>query len=142
MKNKIISILIILMFFVSKAKAQTTGVPDTLAYLQTIVANKAQYIGQPFSLLINHLQIEVRRFGPSGNIHHNKDLETSTSFSFYCPTSTNDSYRLFPALRVMWNPYLNNSSSMSLFTLFGGCWAPQVYNHYANAIVRDIDILD
>lgn len=29
-------------------KAQT-GVPDTLVYLQTIVANKTQYIGQPFS---------------------------------------------------------------------------------------------
>lgn len=142
MKRKIILGFIFLTLFLSKANAQTAGVPDTLAYLRTIVANKAQYIGQPFSLLINHLQMEVKRFGPAGNIHHNKDLETSTSFSFYCPTSTNDSYRIFPALRVMWYPYLNNNLSMSMFTLFGGCWAPQVYNHYADAVIRDIDILE
>ena len=142
MKNKIISILIILMFFVSKAKAQTTGVPDTLAYLQTIVANKAQYTGQPLSLLLNHLQIEVKQFSPFGGIHHKKDKETSTSFGFYCPTGANDRYRLLPALNIYWEPYLDKSFSMSLFNQFGGCWTPQVYNYYANAIIKDIDILD
>lgn len=142
MKNKIFSVLIVFALCMPKTKAQPAGVPDTLAYLQTIVANKAKYIGQPLSLLLNHLQIEVKRFGPFGNIHHQKDKETSTSLGFYCPTGANDGYRLFPALRVFWNPYLNKSSSMWLFTQFGGCWASQVYNHYANAIVRDIDILD
>lgn len=142
MKMKIFSLFIVLTVFFSKANAQSAGVPDTLAYLRTIVANKAQYIGQPLSLLLNHLQIEVKQFSPSGNIHHRKDLETSTSFGFFCPTGDNDRYRLFPALRVMWSPYLNNTSSMSFFTQFGGCFAPQVYNHYANAIIRDIDILE
>ena len=142
MKNKIFSVLIVFALCMPKTKAQPAGVPDTLAYLQTIVAKKAQYIGQPLSLLINHLQIEVKSFGPFSGIHHRKDAETSTTFGFYCPVGTNDLYKLFPALRVMWNPYLNSTFSDSLFTLFGGCWAPQVYNHYANEIVRDIDILD
>ena len=141
MKKKIISSLIILMLFVSKSNAQTTGVPDTLAYLQTIVANKAQYIGQPLSLLINHLQIQVKEFTPFGMIHHKKDKETSTAFGFYCPNSPSELYKLSPTLEVFWNPYLNKSNSMSFFTLFGGCWAPQVYTHYANEIVRDIRIL-
>ena len=142
MKNKIFATVLLLVISFSKADAQTTSVPDTLAYLQTIVANKAQYIGQPLSLLLNHLQIEVKEFGPIGGIHHQKDKETSTSFGFYCPIGSNDLYKLSPALRVYWNPYLNKSSSMWLFSQFGGCWAPQVYNHYANEIVRDIDILD
>ena len=142
MKKKLISALIVLTLFLSKASAQTTGVPDTLAYLQTIVANKALYIGQPLSLLINHLQIDVKRFGPFSRIHHQMDKETSTSLGFYCPTGPNDRHRLFPALRIFWNPYLNAAFSESLFTQFGGCWAPQVYTHYSQAIVRDIDILD
>ena len=142
MKNKIFSVLIVFALCMPKTKAQPAGVPDTLAYLQTIVANKAQYIGQPLSLLLNHLQIEVKEFGPIGGIHHQKDKETSTSFGFYCPIGSNDLYKLSPALRVYWNPYLNKSSSMWLFTQFGGCWAPQVYNHYAQEIIREIDILD
>lgn len=142
MKKKIILGFIFITLFLSKTNAQTAGVPDTLVYLRTIVANKAQYIGQPLSLLINHLQIEIKSFGPFSVIHHRKDSETSTTFGFYCPIGTNDIYKLFPALRVMWNPHLNATFSDSLFTLFGGCFAPQVYTHYANEIVRDIDILE
>ena len=56
-------ILIILIITVAKnVSAQLNGVPDTLAYLQTIVANKAQYIGQPFSTLIDNLQIQIKHF--------------------------------------------------------------------------------
>lgn len=139
---KIIFGLIILTLSLSKTNAQTTGVPDTLVYLRTIVANKSQYIGQPLSLLLNHLQIEVKQFSPFGSIHHKKDNETSTSFGFYCPIGANDRYRLFPALDIYWSPNLDKSFSMTLFTAFGGCFAPQVYNHYANAIIRDIDILE
>ena len=142
MKNKIFSVLIVFALCMLKTKAQPAGVPDTLAYLQTIVANKTQYIGQPLSLLLNHLQIEVKQFSPFGGIHHRKDSETSTTLGFYCPIGSNDRYRLFPALRVFWNPYLDKGTSMSLYSMFGGCWAPQVYNHYANEIVRDIDILE
>lgn len=142
MKKKIFSLFIVLTLFFSKANAQTIGVPDTLAYLQTIIANKAQYIGQPLSLLLNNLQIEIKHFSPFGGIHHQKDKETSTSFGFYCPTGANDRYRLFPALDISWNPYLNKVNSMSFYSLFGGCFSPQVYSHYANEIVRDIDIIE
>ncbi len=52
-KILIIKILIILTIFpFSKTNAQ---VADTLAYVKTFEANKANYIGQPFSKLLNDM---------------------------------------------------------------------------------------
>ena len=59
MKKIIIILFFVLIAFAKNAKAQTSGVPDTLAYLQSIVANKAQYIGQPFSVLKNSLKFNL-----------------------------------------------------------------------------------
>ena len=141
MKKKIISSLIILMLFVSKSDAQPAGVPDTLAYLQTIVANKAQFIGQPFSVLLSHLQVQVKYFSPFGKIHHQKDKETSTGFGFYCPNAPNEAYKIFPLLSVSWYPYLSITTSDSLRTLYG-CWASPISTYYSQAIVSDIHILN
>lgn len=81
-------ILIILIITVAKnVSAQLNGVPDTLAYLQTIVANKAQYIGQPFSTLIDNLQIQIKHFIPFASISYDKTKETSTSFFILCQSS-------------------------------------------------------
>ena len=57
MKN-ILIILIVLTGSLKQLNAQT-GVHDTLAYLQTIVANKSQYIGQPFSKLMDRLTLPI-----------------------------------------------------------------------------------
>ncbi len=57
--KKILSIISIVL--VKNTSAQS-GVPDTLAYLQNIVTNKAQYLGQPFSVLYNAFQIQVKYF--------------------------------------------------------------------------------
>ena len=55
MKKIIFIFLITISVFAGDTKAQ--AVPDTLAYLQTIINNKAAYIGQPFSVLKDSLQI-------------------------------------------------------------------------------------
>ena len=60
--KKILVIMLLFIAFAKESKAQTYGVPDTLAYLQNIVASKAQYIGQPFTVLLNDLQIQVKFF--------------------------------------------------------------------------------
>lgn len=57
MKKKLI-ILIVLITSLKQLNAQT-GVPDTLAYLQSIAANKSQFIGQPFSKLIDRLTLPI-----------------------------------------------------------------------------------
>ncbi|MBK7347651.1 MAG: hypothetical protein IPI98_12300 [Chitinophagaceae bacterium] len=105
-------ILIILIITVAKnVSAQLNGVPDTLAYLQTIVANKAQYIGQPFSTLIDNLQIQIKHFIPFASISYDKTKETSTSFSFYVKVQ-GDYYSLYPLLEIYWQQPLTTQSDV------------------------------
>ncbi len=59
MKNILIILFFVLTGFIKNVNAQTTGVPDTLAYLQSIAANKSQYIGQPFSKLMDRLTLPI-----------------------------------------------------------------------------------
>lgn len=121
-------------------KAQT-GVPDTLAYLQSIVVNKSQYIGQPFSVLYNNLQIQVKYFSPFSAIHYDKNKETSTSFSFYFPQNgLDDFYLTYPKLEIYWQPYLSAIQSESIWGNSGGQWNTSAYNFYKNAIIADIKV--
>ena len=143
MKKILLIILIVFSAFIKKAEAQSTGVPDTLAYLQTIVANKAQYIGQPFSLLLNNLQISIKFFNPIGDIHHDTRKETRTYFSFFFPANAEEIYLTYPSLVISWQPYLDNTNANSLYTQFnGGAWVPQVVAHYSTGIIADIRIRD
>jgi hypothetical protein len=123
-----------------KSVAQTTGVSDTLSYLQTIVANKSQFIGQPFSVLYSTLQVSIKYFTPFGNIAHDKRKETSTEFSFYFPQTANEIYLTYPSLRISWQPYLDNTIAHSLFNQYSGGWFPQVLQHYSVGIISDIQI--
>jgi len=140
LKNILIIGFIALISFTKNAKAQT-GVPDTLAYLQSIVANKANYIRHPFSVLLNDLQIQVKYFHPIASIHYDKNKETSTSFAFYFPQTEDDMYLTYPCLNIYWQTPLNASQSFSLYNINdGGGWTPGVANFYANGIIADIKI--
>lgn len=136
--KKILTILaFVLIANLKTANAQ--GVPDTLAYLNSIVLNKNNYIGQPFSVLSNNLQIQIKFFSPFAAIHHKKNMETSTSFAFYFPLNENQIYLTYPSLEIYWQPYLNASQSSILYSQFdGGGWSSAVYDFYKNAIIADI----
>ena len=101
MKKILVIICITLLVFEKNTNAQS-GVPDTLAYLQSIVANKAIYIGQPFSVLHRNLQVQIKFFQPFAAIHHDKTKETSTSFAFYFPSNADELYLTFPKLEMYW----------------------------------------
>ena len=121
--------------------AQSGGVSDTLAYLHTIVANKAQYIGQPFSVLYSALQIQIKFFNPNANLHYDKTKETSTAFSFYFPKTADEIYLAYPMLQITWQFFLDAVLSNILYTQHnGGGWGTAVYNFYKNAIIADITI--
>jgi hypothetical protein len=124
--KRFIILLCGILVFAQEIHSQNTRLPDTLAYLQTIVANKAQYIGQPFSFLKNSLQIEIKYFSPFSGKRHKKDKETSTSFAFYIPTSQFNHYLSYPRLRVFWNPYLNATQSNQLWEINNGLWGQSI----------------
>lgn len=127
----------------TKADAQTYGVPDTLAYLQSIVVNKAQFIGQPFSVLRDSLEIQIKYFHPRRGIVHNVSKETSTRFGFYFPVVANDMYLTYPSLEIYWQPHLNATQSDILWeSNNGGAWSTAVANFYANGIITDIKVVE
>lgn len=142
MKKILIIIIIFSAVHSTNVNAQTSGVPDTLSYLQTIVTNKAQYVGQPFSVLYNALQIQVKFFSPFASLPYAKNKETSTSFSFYFPTdSLNDFYLTYPKLEMFWQSPLNAAQSDLIWqTNSGGGWNINSYNFYKNAIIADIKV--
>ncbi len=139
--KKILIILVIVIANTKNIDAQTYGVPDTLTYLQNIVANKTQFIGHSFSTLYNSLQIQIKFFSPFASIAHDMTKETSTSFSFYFPQSEDEMYLSYPKLRISWQPYLDIGQSLILYkNNNGGGWSITVANFYANAIIADIQI--
>jgi len=138
-------ILIIIVFFaaiIKNADAQTS-IPDTLVYLETIVTNKGQYIGQPFSVLMNSLQIQIKFFSPVASISYNKNLETSTLFSFYFPKNSEEIYLTYPSLEIYWKPYLNAVQSELLYSQSRSVgWSPAVEGFYGNALISDMKVLE
>ncbi|MCB0710293.1 MAG: hypothetical protein KDC15_12985 [Chitinophagaceae bacterium] len=135
--------LIIMIAALSNNTRAQTSVPDTLAFLQSIVVNKSQYIGQPFSVLYNSLQIQVKHFWPNASIHYAKNKETSTQFAFYFPLSQEDIYLTYPCMEIYWQTPLNaNQSGLLWGNNDGGRWDTTVYNFYKNAIVADIKVRD
>lgn len=140
MKNILAIVFAFASTLFTSAQAQTAGVPDTLAYLQSIVANKSQFIGQPFSKLSDSLKIQIKYFSPFGGIHYDKSKETSTSFSFYFPQTMDEFYRTYPHLEVYWQPYLNNTQAIALFNQHDGGWVPAVIGYYSTGIIADIKL--
>jgi len=119
--KKIFLILVLIIAISAKDTYAQNGVPNTLAYLQTIVDNKSNYIGQPFSVLLDSLQIQIKYFSRFPGLHHDKTKETSTSFSFYLPQDDfNDFYLTYPKLEIYWQPYLNATQSVFYLEIVGG----------------------
>ncbi len=125
---------------VSTKETKAQGVLDTLAYLNTIVTNKSNYIGQSFSVLYNNLQIQIKYFSPFSAIHYDKNKETSTEFCFYFPQNEGEIYLTYPSLEIYWQPYLNAAQSDVLFGNTGGGWTTAVANFYVNGIIADIKV--
>jgi hypothetical protein len=142
MKKLILLFLVFNLLTGFSLKAQT-GVPDTLLYLKTIVQHKAHYIGQPFSKLLDSLQIQIKYFFPKAAIHHNSTKETSTSFSFFFPTTIDDLYLCFPMLDVTWlNPVNGDAiqSDMLRDQYDSVGWNSVIINNYSSRIIGDIKV--
>jgi hypothetical protein len=138
----VLIILFIGIAFSKQVNAQiNSGVPDTLAYLQTIVANKVLYIGKPFSVLVDSLKIQIKFFSPFSGLSAHIDKETSTSFSFYFPQNADEIYLTYPCLDIIWQTPLNKPQSMLLYNQnpIGG-WSAAVAAFYSTAIIAEIKV--
>jgi len=140
--KKIIFILILSATIFNKVDAQTTPVTDTLAYLHTIVNNKASFIGHPFSTLANSLQIQIKSFFPFASLPYDKTKETSTDFSFYFPLNVDELYLTYPYLVIYWQPFLNTNQSNIIQQTNDNKWRwnSDAVSFYSTGIIKDIQI--
>lgn len=139
--KKIFLILVFLTVVFIKNTSAQPPITDTLAYLQTIVANKSFFIGKPFSVLEDSLKLPVKFFSPFASIHHAKNKETSTSFAFYFPLTAEDLWLTYPKLEISWYPYLNAAQSDLLYTQYRSVgWSPALSSFYATGVIADISI--
>ena len=115
-------------------------VTDTLAYLQNIEVNKFQFLGQPFSVLMDSLKIQIKYFNQNTAIVYDITKETSTSFGFFFPQTNDDFFLTYPRIEVVWQNYLNASQSWSLYQTYGGSWQSAVAAFYSNGIIADIKV--
>ena len=78
--------LITILFFAIMAKSAAAQI-DTLAYLKTFEQQKAQYIGQPFSVLLTAMgQIQPKTVWGGRNIRHKTQIPYCT-FYFVSPNN-------------------------------------------------------
>lgn len=139
--KKIFLILLIAISGSNTLKAQSGGISDTLTYLQTIVANKSQFIGHSFSNLLDTMQIQIKYFQSREGVH-DKSKETSTRFGFVFAQTANDIYLTFPSLEIYWQTYLDaNQSDIIWENNNGGGWSSIAENFYNNCIITDIRLI-
>ncbi|OJU22408.1 MAG: hypothetical protein BGN92_01090 [Sphingobacteriales bacterium 41-5] len=136
--NKQIIILAFLFSFAT-AQAQTQPVTDTLAYLKSIEARKAEFVGQPFSKLLNELKINIIKFGPIGSNSNDITQEPTTVFRFKRPIASQD-YLDFPSISIYWHSYIDIDLSTAIATQTSvyGKWTDSAKLYYQNFIIDDI----
>ncbi len=139
--KKIIFILFIVIT-TKNVSAQKYGVPDTLAYLHEVVANKAKYIGQPFSKLQADLKLKIKQFRPDAHFSYRINTETSTDFCFYFPLNQEEIYLTYPCLEVFWYPYLDIHKSDEVIGINRGKWSAAASTLYSTAIIYDMRVFD
>lgn len=137
MKKIILILSVILVANVGSLNAQN----DTLAILQSIVANKSNYIGQSFSVLLNQLPIQVKFFAPNVPRSTTRNKENSTTIAFTFPYNPSQLHLTYPQLWIYWTTPLNRVVSNSLFIQTKGAWSSTIASHYGSAVISDIRLV-
>jgi hypothetical protein len=127
------------------SQSYQTPVTDTLNYLRYIEANKQQFIGQPFRVLYDSLKLQIKHFCPFGEYHYDQSKETDTEFAFNYSLNLENFYLTYPSLNITWQQPLNLPNARQIFRSLVNsnvAWNTRAYQHYANAIIKDITVVE
>ena len=132
MKNTIkIIILFLIITFTNKMNAQL----DTLTYVKSFEINKANYIGQPLSVLLNDMtQIQPKTvwFVP---ITNKRTMVKESLFNF---CEVDYSYKNAITLRITWQEYIPYSQVEYYHNLNDFFFTNDERLFYGNKIIEDI----
>lgn len=129
----------------SFGQSYPTPVTDTLNYLRYVVSNKQQFIGQPFSVLNDSLKIQIKYFSPYGAYHFDQSRETHSRFGFNFRNNFAEFYLTYPGIQITWQQPLDLVLAYQIaqgYENTGFAWGTRAYQHYSNAIIKDIRIIE
>ena len=132
-------ILIALALFSLKNNAQRINGQklDTLNYLKQFETNKVNYIGQPFSKLLNDItQIQPKTVWPSPNFKA-KDYNFETDFNF---CNKEFSFHNAITLSIVWQTPVLRSYTKYYQLLNHSYFTNDERNFYGNKIIKDIKV--
>lgn len=132
MKNFLKFTFLSILFFTSQSKAQSL---DTLNYLKQFEANKANYIGQPFSKLLNEMtQIQPKSVWNKPP-WRKKSIILGSDFKF-CKMSK--SYSRQATLYIIWATPISKSQTEYYEQLNDYYFTNDEKSFYGNKIIKDI----
>jgi len=134
MKNLIKLIAIALLLFCIKMSAQL----DTLNYLKQFEANKAYYIGQPFSKLLSDMTQIQPKTAWSQPIFKKKSMVQDTSFNFCNKNQTFNNNVIY--LDITWQNEIPYSETKSLSNQNQYYFTNNEKNFYGSKIIKDIKV--
>lgn len=136
--KKILILLSLICLSVS-AKINAQNMPlDTLNYLkQNFEINKANYIGHPFSKLLNDMTAIQPKTVWSDSPHRNKNIRKSSRFKF---TYKELSFHNVITLYIEWETPLPTQETKVLSIANQYYFTNQEKAYYGNKIVKDIKV--
>ncbi|WPO82956.1 hypothetical protein SD427_01030 [Chryseobacterium sp. JJR-5R] len=133
MKNIFKTFIILLFFCFTKIFGQL----DTLNYLKQFEINKANYIGQPFSKLLNDMTQIHPKTAWSFTPFNNKNIVTRTSFNF---CEKEHSFHNVINLAIFWETPIPRSTIKSYEQLNAFFFTNDEKSFYGSKIVKDIKV--
>ena len=122
-----------------------THVTDTLDYIKTNFINKkANYIGKPFSVLLNDLKLNINYY-TYGDAFNNRSISPDISISFvteYQKWVEKNSTNKPIVLTVTWATPVSIDSAVSLGRNSKGKWLNAEKKYYGGKIVKDLGLLN
>ncbi|HNP33975.1 MAG TPA: hypothetical protein PKN96_11845 [Flavobacterium sp.] len=115
---------------------------DTLTYLNHIVATKSNYIGRPFSVLLDSLQLPIKAFNISTYRSQNLKKESSILIGFAYANTPETIDLTFPRLEIIWQIPNDAIATWDLYRIYDGAWNPSVQGYYQNKIILDLFVIE
>ncbi|GAA4148794.1 hypothetical protein GCM10022217_00140 [Chryseobacterium ginsenosidimutans] len=133
MKNILKLALLLTLFFSFQNKAQL----DTLNYLKQFEINKANYIGQPFSKLLQDMTQIQPKTAWSLSVRNNKTIVKNTLFNF---CEKKHSFYKAITLSIKWQTDIPITQTDALGTQNQYYFTNDEKAFYGNRIIKDIRV--
>lgn len=137
---KIFRLIIIFLIIISRIDVVNAQVLDTFNYVKNFELQKAQYIGKPFSILLNDMQQIQPKSVWQGIYIRNKNIIPYNSFYFELPQNT-FRYGIVVNMIIYWQTALPATEVKYYQNKNHFHFTNEERQYYENKIIRDIIVI-